>query len=295
MSDILDLPVEPNINAQTSVTAASTDEVLIADASDSWILKKTTAQSIADLGGGGGGGGFQNPADDTWKVFHEEFNDNGQIYLYGPMNLFGAKSGTGATIARHDHGGPTDAGRIGMYRHVAGTAAAAYTYHATSMRGNRFYTGGAAFRNGSAVKFSIAPDATNDSLLFLGVSDVLHIIGTNEIGLFVDRTVSTTNWIARTRLNGTSTETDTGVAFDTSWIALEVLVNEDGTEVTFYINGVLKATHTTNIPLNKNMTSWNMRTQWVAGSTGIQTFIDWAYYAFKPQGTGRDTIHTWIS
>lgn len=44
-----------SITAKTNVTAAATDEILIADASDSGNLKKVTAQSIANLGGGGGG------------------------------------------------------------------------------------------------------------------------------------------------------------------------------------------------------------------------------------------------
>jgi len=45
-----------DINPEALVTAAATDEVLIADASDSFNIKKVTVQSIADLGPGGGGG-----------------------------------------------------------------------------------------------------------------------------------------------------------------------------------------------------------------------------------------------
>lgn len=41
------------INPEISVTAAATDEVLIADASDLFNIKKVTVQSIADLAGGG--------------------------------------------------------------------------------------------------------------------------------------------------------------------------------------------------------------------------------------------------
>lgn len=41
-----------DINSQTSVTAATGDEILIADVSDSNNIKKVTAQSILDLGGG---------------------------------------------------------------------------------------------------------------------------------------------------------------------------------------------------------------------------------------------------
>ena len=42
-----------SISSETQVTAAGSDEVLIADASDGNAIKKVTAQSIADLGGGG--------------------------------------------------------------------------------------------------------------------------------------------------------------------------------------------------------------------------------------------------
>lgn len=42
-----------NVTGATSVTAASGDEILIADVSDSNNVKKVTAQSIADLAGAG--------------------------------------------------------------------------------------------------------------------------------------------------------------------------------------------------------------------------------------------------
>lgn len=47
------LTVDVDINPETLVTVASTDEVLIADASDSFNIKKVTAQDIADLAPGG--------------------------------------------------------------------------------------------------------------------------------------------------------------------------------------------------------------------------------------------------
>lgn len=55
-------------------------------------------------------------------------------------------------------------------------------------------------------------------------------------------------WTACTTNSSTATTTSTGVAVDTSWILLEIRVNAANTEYTFYINGNLVATHTTNLP-----------------------------------------------
>ncbi|MBI5970577.1 MAG: hypothetical protein HY884_05430 [Deltaproteobacteria bacterium] len=57
------------------------------------------------------------------------------------------------------------------------------------------------------------------------------------------------NWKAVTTSGGTSTTTDTGVAGTNSWQKLKVVATS--TSVAFYIDDVLKATHTTNIPTAK--------------------------------------------
>jgi len=278
------------ISNKSTVTAAATDEILISDASDSGALKKVTAQTIADLGGGGGGT-INNPFAAEWQIYKEEFAANSYITPYGPMNLFGAKSGTGALSLRKDLTSG-DEGRIGIHRYGPGTAASGYSYMPNAFKCMRFHTSGAEFRTGINLKVINTVDATNDVIVFQGVSDVFNIIGSNSFGLMIDRTISATNWVALTRLNNTSTTTDTGIAFDTNWVALESIINTDATEVTFYIDGVLAATHTTHVPSQKSM-GWNFKTQWVAGASR-ETYVDAAYYAFRPN-SARGATHTWIA
>ena len=77
--------------------------------------------------------------------------------------------------------------------------------------------------------------------------------GSNEIGFRYDRLTDGGNWQCITRLSSTETKTNSGVAVTASSTGanmqtLEFVVNEAATEVLFYIDGVLVATHTTNIP-----------------------------------------------
>lgn len=69
---------------------------------------------------------------------------------------------------------------------------------------------------------------------------------TNQITFIYDTTVSP-NWICKTTANSISTSTTTsipvrGTTFNT------LRINVDMSKVTFYVNNVLAATHTTNIP-----------------------------------------------
>lgn len=55
-------------------------------------------------------------------------------------------------------------------------------------------------------------------------------------------------YFAVTRAASTSTETDTGVAADNQYHVFEIRFNTDLSTVTFFIDGVQVASHTTNIP-----------------------------------------------
>ena len=285
---MINLPlVDPDINGKTLVTAASLDEILIADASDGFELKKVTAQTIANLGGGGGSP-YQNPADTSWKIYHEEFTNNSTASIFGPISLFGSKTGTGAIQQRKDVVA-ADSGRAGIYRMASGSTAGSWVYMTTALKG--FIFGGGQYNVAFNIKLLNVPDVTDDYILFMGFSDVAHQIGSNMVGLIVDRTISTTNWVALTRKANTSTTTDTGIAFDTNWVSLESKINADGTSVDFLIDGVSAATHTTNIPILP--VGFNMRCGRVAGAVR-EYEADWAFYAFKPT-VARATIDTFIS
>jgi hypothetical protein len=63
-----------------------------------------------------------------------------------------------------------------------------------------------------------------------------------------DTAFGDTNWLAITRSNNAETQTNTGVAFDTTAFHKFRIVITPGVRVEFYIDGTLVATHTTNIP-----------------------------------------------
>ena len=95
------------------------------------------------------------------------------------------------------------------------------------------------------------------------------------------------NWFAVTRSNNTETATDTGIALSDLDVYqnFDIRVNADGTSVTFYIDDVLYATITTNIPTGSTRALgvgfFIIRT--VATGTSVGMATDWLYF---------DTIYT---
>lgn len=85
----------------------------------------------------------------------------------------------------------------------------------------------------------------------------------------------TGNWLAVTRQADTETSTDTGVAQSTSFKTFEILTNSDATSITFYIDGALEATHSTNIPTAAVYFGINVVT---ADSTARGLDCDYFYY-----------------
>jgi len=70
--------------------------------------------------------------------------------------------------------------------------------------------------------------------------------GEPERGIFF-RALGTGAWFAVTRSNNIETATDTTIAQSTTYRQFKIETNAAGTEVKFYIDGILRATHTTNI------------------------------------------------
>lgn len=88
----------------------------------------------------------------------------------------------------------------------------------------------------------------------------------------------TANWRAITRSNSSSTTTDTGVApAANTFQTLRAEVNAAGTQVQFFIDGVLVATHTTNIPTGTGRsTGISVGTERSSGASTSRTgFVDY--------------------
>ncbi len=66
-------------------------------------------------------------------------------------------------------------------------------------------------------------------------------------GTYFEKLAADTNWFVVTRASGVQTRTDTGVAVGTGRVTLRI-VRQGSSVVQFYINRVLVASHTTNIP-----------------------------------------------
>jgi hypothetical protein len=75
------------------------------------------------------------------------------------------------------------------------------------------------------------------------------------------------NWLAVTSNGGSRTETNTGIAVvANSFSRFRISVNADGTSVGFYIDDVLVATNTTNIP-TVNLTGIGIKIGNLIGTT----------------------------
>lgn len=82
----------------------------------------------------------------------------------------------------------------------------------------------------------------------VGLMDIVTAEPTNGVYLWYDS--ASPNWICKTARAGTRTATNSGVAVAAGTdVTFEATVNAAGTSVEFRINGVLRATHTTNIPI----------------------------------------------
>jgi hypothetical protein len=95
-------------------------------------------------------------------------------------------------------------------------------------------------------------DGTNTFTVFAGLFDTLT--GTSVDGCYFSYTNGTNSgaWSVTTVSNSTSTGTSnvtSGITLGAgTWYRLKIVVNAAGTNVDYYIDDVLKVTHTTNIP-----------------------------------------------
>lgn len=149
----------------------------------------------------------------------------------------------------------SEAGHSGIWRITSGTGAGSQIALREAAIGNN----GIAIGGSTKIVWEYVcrlqdlPDGTDDFEFECGFSDDWADGGSifHAILLRVSRSINATNWVATTLASGSVTNTSTGVPFAagaSEWAVLRFDVAADGSEVEFYIDGALVATHATNIP-----------------------------------------------
>jgi hypothetical protein len=202
-------------------------------------------------------------------------------------------AGTGADTRRFAALIPNQtANQIGFSQFQTGTTAAGYaTMTNEGFVAKQFCFGGGTWVFETFINVEILSDAINRFRFVTGfgdnptnASDGNATIFTYDEGGIQNGTIASPNWQCVTSVSGvrTLTTTTTAVSANT-WTKLRIEVNAAGTSVTFYINGTLVATHTTNIPTfisAANNRGFNVK-QSILKSTGLlnrSVFCDYLGY-----------------
>lgn len=151
---------------------------------------------------------------------------------------------TGATI-------PTTAANPGVIQLTVTTANDSSSVFTGNSGGNAapaWIAGSGVMSITGLVKINALNDGTNNQQTTFGFMNGIPVNGTQNCMRF-EYTSGSTNWAVRTESSSTSTTTvTTNVAVTTGWNKLMVLCDATAANVSYFVNGVLIATHSTNIP-----------------------------------------------
>lgn len=152
-------------------------------------------------------------------------------------------SGTGAAVTA-DIGTATQPGFAECFLGTTTTGRVGYGTYSRTLK-----LGGGALRFVVKAALSNLSDGTNTFTQWIGLTNNYGAEGAELACFRYTHSVNGGKWQSVTSLAGVQTAADTGVTVVAGAEKLfDIRVNSAGTEVTFYINGVLVATHSTNIP-----------------------------------------------
>lgn len=180
-------------------------------------------------------------------ILYEDWltDGTGQLRWLGTPVGAGATNSTGTAVASAGHPGilelatgTTTTGQSARYLGGVATGAA--------IAG--FTVGAGTWTQEWLVRVEDLSDGTDRYNFDMGMYDA-ETLAVNSIRFRYSDNLNAGNWTAETISASTTTATDSGVAVAAdTWYKLRIDVNAAGTSVTFYVNGVLVATHSTNIP-----------------------------------------------
>jgi len=217
----------------------------------------------------GGGGGGAPLVTEKYVVF-EHFISN--TTTPDTMSYTTASGGSvgGANI--------TGDGRVGGVNVGSGTTATANAHvtwrsHSDSTRCD--FEDIASAQYTTEIKGLNLADGTTTGIVYVGLGRFSVTPGSDPSHGVYFRSTDGGNWYAVTRASGTETATDTGVATNTTaWQRLTCKYTS--ASCTFYIDGTLEATHTTNIPTTE--ANCGMSVVKTAATSGqVRYYVDWLY------------------
>ncbi len=186
-------------------------------------------------------------------------------------------SGTGAanTLVTTNQG----SNQVGIVQFTTGTTAtgrAALALAPTS----QFFGGGVAMFE-MLVRIPTLSVVAQEYIIRLGFGDL--VTGADHVdGIYFEyNRLTNVNWLLKTANNSVRTSTDSTVAVAAgAWIKLKAIVNNNGTNVDYYINGTLVGSVTTNIPTTVARVSGpTLIIVKSAGTTGLTMLVD--YFKFS--------------
>jgi hypothetical protein len=199
-------------------------------------------------------------------------------------------SGTGATTTKSTTtAAPNQTiNQIGICQYQTGTMATGLASHINDNQGAlAFAFGGGSWVYETFIEVDTLSTLTEQFRFITGfatqasvINEVNAIIFTYDSAGLRNGTAASANWQCVTSDNNTRTLTTTSVAVTTTWTKLRIEINAAATEVKFYINGTLVATHTQNIPTFANSRFLIMKQQIVksAGTTNRSVYCDYLLY-----------------
>jgi hypothetical protein len=218
-----------------SITAAKVSDFQTAVSANSNVVANTAA--VARLA----------PVNDPANYLYWQDDFDAQDFR-GSTNWSNVQSGgaLGVQTATQDHPGITK---------IGGTTAT--TGYGMLYRDEQYTFGSAsAYTFDTLIQIPTLSTGTDEFTVRVGFQDGYAGIDANDGAYFeYTHTVNSGQWVCKTAINSVRTTTNTSVAASAgAWVHLQIQTNAAGTSVTFYINGTLVATNTTNIPGASNPT-----------------------------------------
>ena len=215
--------------------------------------------------------------------YFTDFDSSSSFY-----NLVSVIGGVAASAGRLNNNVPNQtANQIGICQYQTGTAVTGFAMHITEASPNaqQFQLGGGTWMYESYIEVAALSDATDGFRFTSGFGNIATAAGethgvffTYDLGGTANGAAASTNWQCVTTVGAVRTLTTTSVAVTTTWTKLRIIINADATEVKFYIDGTLVATHTTNIPVFTTRVKVLQKIAKTVGTGNRSIYCDYLFY-----------------